>query len=163
VAAFINDSTVTSTFGSIGVSAFEHSQINAVSAAASLARRCGCRRNGERGRRRGKQCHSHDDERLYRRLHHNHADDVNVTAESLSAAPELSDIIVGNATDFATKLDDAGTTDPDDADTTANEKNNDVAADNTFLAQLSGILTAHNAVNSGQLLSPSGPRAANGR
>ncbi|MBT7080527.1 MAG: hypothetical protein HN929_03510, partial [Chloroflexi bacterium] len=155
VAAYIMDSSVTSNTGSIGVHAIEQSQINAVSAAASLAVAAGVIGASISGA--GAQATNMVLTKTNAYVENSALDsgaDVNITAESLSASPPLESLIVGDADLFALNMDDAASTDEDDEDTTGateNERVIDIGLDNTFLGTLSGFLTSHNILNSGSL------------
>jgi len=159
VTAYIKDSTVTSTIGSIGISALEHSQINAVSAsrgARSRYRRC--RGVGQRAGAMASNVILTKTNAYIEDSVVTSADDLNLEAKALSAAPQFNDIAsaaltaVGGANGFATKLDDLSSTDVDNEDTAnIDESTDDITADNAFQAQLSGILMAQNILNSGQL------------
>ena len=153
VAAYIKDSTVTSTTGSIGVNAIEHTQINAVSSAASLAVAIGAvgvsvsGAGAEASNVILTKANAYVDNSILVS-----AGGVAVNASSLSATPALENVLVGNVVDFANKLDDAASTDADNTSTTpVNERDDDIAADNSFLASLAANFTAHNILNSGSL------------
>jgi len=155
VAAYISGSTVTSTSGGIKLEALEHSQINAISAAASL----GVAVAGVGVTVSGAGAEASNviltQTNAYIEASDIHSDgNVEVTAKSLSAAPELNDLteaVVGNADLFGGKLDDADSTDVDKEDGGANERDVDIAADATFLTQLSGYMATQDIMNSGDL------------
>jgi len=160
VAAFISGSTVESKGGKVGVQAIEHSQINAVSAAAALA--VGIGGVGVAVSGAGAQASNTVLTATNAYIENStvvSTSDVDVIAQSLPASGLLGTLNVGDkaaADAFGLKLDDAGSTDADDEESTpapgANERDDDIDADNTFLAgELSTVLTNHLIVNSGHL------------
>ena len=153
VEASITNSTVTTTSGAINVAALEHAQINAVTAAASLAVGIGAVGVSVSGA--GAEASNVILTKTNAFVEDSTLDSaaaINVTAKSLSAAPALSNLVVGNIDDFVAKLDDAGSTDPDNTNTSGiNEQTDDIAADNAFLVSLAALMTTHHIVNSGSL------------
>ena len=145
-----------STVGDIALHAVEQSQINAASAAASIAlanAMVGVAVSGA-GAEASNVILTRTNAYIQGRRHHPARAMWDVAAESLSAAPVpgvLLGTVVGGADDFAQKLDDAGTTDADKEDGGDNEREVDIAADESFLALLSGILASQGTPNSGDL------------
>jgi hypothetical protein len=152
VAATILNSSVTSTSGSIGVHALEHSQINAVSAAASSALTVGGVAVSVSGA--GAEATNVVLTKTNAYIENSTVDsagDVNVSAQSLSASPDIFTFTVADGADFAGRMDDADSIVEDDPDTGINERNNDISADELFIAELSSTLTGKGLINSGDL------------
>jgi hypothetical protein len=156
VAAFITDSDVESKIGNIAVYAVERSLINSVTAAASLAVAIGGVGVSVSGA--GAEASNVILTKTNAYIEHSEItskNNVDVTAESLSAAPGLSDLTMASqaeADTLADNLDDASSTDADKDDGGANERDEDIIADQDFLSNtLSTLLSDNGIVNSGEL------------